>query len=111
MTHSTLVGPAASGTDENAISRTAFAFAAAFAVLPFLGTLAIDRDRLAPLALLPALWLGCSLWRPDWTPSASEGVDRLLLLVAAAVSLIASLLSKHWAPALVSLASWTWIVA
>jgi len=107
MTHSTLVGPAASGTGENAISRIAFAFA----VLPFLGTLAIDRDRLAPLALLPALWLGCSPWRRDRTPSASEGVDRLLLLVAAAVSLIASLLSKHWAPALVSLASWTWIVA
>jgi O-antigen ligase len=96
---------------EAAIPPAAWAVAVAAAVLPFLADLPIDYDRLAPVALLPALWLGRKFRAADQGNAQARKIDRALLTVAAVVALLSTLLGPHPVPSLVSLASWVWILA
>ena len=90
--------------------HSAWAAALALASLPFLTQLPVDYDRLAPVALLPALWLGRHCRKGDRSESNTE-LDSLLLGIAFFVALLSSLTGPHLAPSIVSLSSWTWIVA
>ena len=93
------------------MTRAVWAAALALASLPFLTQLPIDFDRLATVALLPALWFGSHHRKDDRPESNTEKFDRALLGVACLVAFFSSVASPHFAPSIVSLSSWTWIVA
>ncbi len=107
MSSTSALGPAVDAT----FLRTAWAAAGAFAALPFLLLLPIDYDRLAPLALLPALWIGRRLWTSSSELSRSDKTDAFLLAVGFSVAIISSVAGQNPSASIVSLASTVWIFA
>ena len=92
------------------LRRAAIAAEAALAGLPFLLLLPIDYDRVAPLAVLPALWFGRRR-ATDRRESALGSLDSTLLLLTLCVALVSSVTGPHPSASLVSVASGIWIVA
>lgn len=93
------------------VTPVAWALAGAVTILPFLSHLPIDFDRLAPLALLPALWLSRNLDSVGPSHLRAAQIDRMLMIVWISVALISAGLSPHLAPALVHSAATLRIVA
>ena len=96
---------------EAAIPPAVWAVAVAAAVLPFLADLPIDYDRLAPVAVLPALWLGRKYRPADQGNPQARKIDRVLITAAAGVAILSAILGPHPVPSLVGSASWAWILA
>ena len=91
--------------------RAGWALAAAATLLPFLSELPVDFDRLAPLAVLPAVWLGRNIGGTAAGNSRVDKTDRWLLFLAIGVALASAALSAHPIPAFVHSASLAWILA
>ena len=94
----------------NGSTRTAVGWCAGvMVVLPFLSNLPFDYDRFVPLLFIPAL-----LFRGSAFATACDGrreaIDRWLLIAAAAVAIVAALMSARPAPALVGSATWVCIL-
>ena len=107
-----MVNQSASADDgEAGIPPAVWAVAVAAAVLPFLADLPIDYDRLAPVALLPALWLGRRFQPADRGNPQARKIDRTLFTSAAVVAILSAILGPHPVPSLVGTASWAWILA
>lgn len=100
--------PSDTSNGDVTVLRAARALAVALVVLPFLLLLPIDYDKLAPLALLPAIALG---WRIRPFALSADRVDAGLLLVVATAALLSAAVGPHPAPSFVSLSSWAWILA
>ncbi|MEO7702063.1 MAG: O-antigen ligase family protein [Opitutus sp.] len=85
--------------------------AVAITVLPFLLLLSIDYDRVAVLALIPAILLGRN--RAGRTSPADRAamIDRALLVTGCGFALISCLTGPHRAASLTTLSSLVWIVA
>jgi O-antigen ligase len=98
---------ATAAPDDARAHQAAWAVSAALIALPFLLLLPIDYDRIAPLALVPAILLG---WR-CWLKVRSDRIDTVLLTLTITAALLSTGLGPHPAPSTVSLASWAWILA
>lgn len=96
---------------EAALPPAAWAVAVVAAVLPFLANLPIDFDRLAPVAVLPALWLGRKYRPADPGNAPARKIDRALFTAAVGVAILSAILGPHPAPSIVGTASWAWILA
>lgn len=91
-------------------SRAAVGWCAGImAILPFLSDFPVDYDRFAPLLFIPALLFRGST-SATFCDRRPETIDRWLLIFAAAVALVAALMSARPVPALVGSATWVCFV-